>query len=223
MNALWMGRDPGDLELKHRVFLCHSGAQKGFVEQLDKDLRSVDQNPFFDKDRESLPIGDHFPTLILRAIERCDVGVVFLSEEFFMRSHWPMFEVVKMVECGRRIMPIFLGISPGDLSNEEKVAKWKWKWEAWAKDNGRIDVAKWESTLRFLRPLNGLVYNNSVGEVKFREEIVKEVCKMVPSTYAWDDSHVQGMSRICKVMSMTGNVEMSCVVLYQEIDHHLQM
>ncbi|KAG0613627.1 hypothetical protein M758_6G117300 [Ceratodon purpureus] len=192
--------DAGDLEPKHRVFLCHSGAQKGFVEQLDKDLRSVDRHPFFDKDRDSLPIGDNFPNLIFRAIDQCQVGVVVLTNEFFMRSHWPMFEVVRMVECGRKIMPIFLGISPGDLSNEEKLGEWKSKWEEWAKCNKRIDVPKWDTTLRSLRPLNGLVYNCEVGEVKFREEIVKEICKIVPAFHVWDNSHVQGRSRLSKVI-----------------------
>ncbi|KAG0569867.1 hypothetical protein KC19_6G122000 [Ceratodon purpureus] len=194
--------DPGDPEPKHRVFLCHSGAQKGFLEQLDKDLRSVDRHPFFDKDRDSLPIGNHFPNLIFMAIEHCQVGVVVLSEEFFMQSHWPMFEVVRMVECGRKIMPIFLGISPGDLSNEEKLGEWKSKWEEWAMCNKRIDVPRWESSLRYLRPLNGLVYNCVVGEVKFREEIVKEICKIVPAFHVWDDSHVQGRSRLSKVIQV---------------------
>ncbi|KAG0569869.1 hypothetical protein KC19_6G122200 [Ceratodon purpureus] len=194
--------DAGDLEPKHRVFLCHSGAQKGFVEQLDKDLRSVDRHPFFDKDRDSLPIGDNFPNRIFGAIDHCQVGVVVLTNEFFMRSHWPMFEVVRMVECGRKIMPIFLGISPGDLSNEEKLVEWKSKWEEWAKCNKRIDVPKWETTLRSVRPLNGLVYNCVVGEVKFREEIVKEICKIVPAFHVWDDSHVQGRSRLSKVIQV---------------------
>ncbi|KAG0596072.1 hypothetical protein M758_UG222100 [Ceratodon purpureus] len=66
--------DAGDMEPKHRVFLCHSGAQKGFVEQLDKDLRSVDRHPFFDKDRDSLPIGDNFPNRIFRAIDHYVLG-----------------------------------------------------------------------------------------------------------------------------------------------------
>ncbi|KAG0613625.1 hypothetical protein M758_6G117100 [Ceratodon purpureus] len=194
--------DPGDLEPKQKVFLCHSGAQKGFVEQLDKDLRSVDRHPFFDKDRDSLPIGHNFPNLIFRAIDHCQVGVVILSEEFFMRSHWPMFEVVRMVECGRKIMPIFHGISPEDLSNKEKLVEWKSKWEEWAKCNKRIDVPKWETTLRSLRPLNGLVYNCAVSEVKFREEIVKEICKIVPAFHVWDYSHVQGRSRLSKVIQV---------------------
>lgn len=196
-----VSRDPGDLEPKHRVLLCHSGAQKGFVEQLDKDLRSVDRYPFFDKDRDSLPIGDNFPNLIFNAIGQCQIGVVILSEEFFMRSHWPMFEVVRMVECGRKIMPMFLGISPGDLSNEENLADWKLKWEVWAKCDTSIDVPKWESSLRSVRPVNGLVYNDVVSEVKFREEIVKEICKIVPAFHVWDDSHLQGKSRFSKVMA----------------------
>ncbi|KAG0570086.1 hypothetical protein KC19_6G137500 [Ceratodon purpureus] len=195
--------DAGDLEPKHRVFLCHSGAQKGFVEQLDKDLRSVDRHPFFDKDREySLPIGHNFPNLIFRAIDHCQVGVAILSEEFFMRSHWPMFEVVRMVECGRKIMPIFLGISPGDLSNEEKLAEWKSKWKEWAICNKRIDVSKWESSLRSLRAWNGLVFNCALGEVRFREEIVKEICNIVPAFHVWDDTHVQGRSRLSKVIQV---------------------
>jgi hypothetical protein len=35
--------------------------------------------------------------------------------------------------------------------------------------------------------------------VKFRKEIVEEICGMIPRETRWDDSHVQGLSRSCKV------------------------
>ena len=79
------------------MFLSHSGAQKDFVEQLCVDLQRWDRYPFFDKLRSSLPIGERFPKRIFDAIEQCPVGVVVLSEEFFM-SKWPMLELHAMVK-----------------------------------------------------------------------------------------------------------------------------
>lgn len=69
------------------MFLNHIGAQKSFVEQLCVDLERCDRYPFFDTRRYSLPYGENFPNLIFEAIEHCEVGVVILSEEYFIRSN----------------------------------------------------------------------------------------------------------------------------------------
>ena len=48
------------LKAKHKVFLSHSGSQKAFVEHLCVQLEGCYRFPFFDKRRESLPIGENF-------------------------------------------------------------------------------------------------------------------------------------------------------------------
>jgi hypothetical protein len=196
------------LQPKHKIFLGHSGAQKGFVEQLCLDLERCDRHPFFDKRRDSLPIGKDFPSLIFQAIEQCEVGVVVLSEEFFSASKWPMLELVAMKNVKKRnpsftIIPILLGITLPECLNRENQNRWLSTWHVWAKCDSRIDIEDWENALQLFRRTNALKYNPELGEVKFREEIVEEICKMVPSETRLEDSYILGRSRSCKVCIKT--------------------
>ena len=97
----------------HKVFLSHSSAQKGFVEQLCVDLERCDRHPFFDKRHSSLPFGANFPQLIFQAIQQCQVGVLVLSQDYFTCTKWPMLELVAMAKFKLQnphfiILPIFL-------------------------------------------------------------------------------------------------------------------
>lgn len=172
------------------------------MEQLDVDLRRWDRYPFFDKDPDSLPIGEPFPGHIFEAIQHCEVGVVVLTEEF-LSSKWPMVELVEMVRTierrpgQMRLIPIFLSISCTDLGDEKKLCGWKAKWENFDKRTG---VSDFESALKVVKATTGLEFNPGVGEVKLREEIVKSICNIVPPFHRWDDSHVQGRSRLNKVL-----------------------
>ncbi|KAG0562698.1 hypothetical protein KC19_9G165700 [Ceratodon purpureus] len=196
------------LQPKHEVFLSHSGFQKGFVEHLSVELEGCYRFPFFDKRRESLPVGGDFPRHIFDAIRQCHVGVVILSEEF-ITSKWPMMELVAMhervldeVEKGKsnfKVIPVFFRTSPNDLANHDKCSEWLSCWQELAKENPkRIHVGKWEAALKYLRKLNGVVYEEH-GEVKLVKEIVDEICKVVPAEIKMEDSHIQGRSRICNV------------------------
>ena len=188
----------------HSIFLSHSGAQKNFVEQLCVDLESCNRSVFFDKRSDSLPKGEPFPQHIFKAIQECQVGVVVLSEEFFS-SKWPMLELVAMSKRMRlgnsrlKIMPIFLSISPIECRDVRNHGRWLSTWCEWAQEDKRMDIEEWKEALKLLGRMNGFVYKVGLGEVKFRKEIVKEICKVVSPTTTWDDSHVEGRSRLCKV------------------------
>ena len=185
------------------MFLSHSGAQKDFVEQLCVDLQRRDRYPFFDKLRSSLPIGERFPKRIFDAIEQCHVGVVVLSEEFFM-SKWPMLELHAMVKKYKKpksrmtIIPVFYLISVDDMKDSKKRKQWMSKWKELALKDKRIHVQDWIECSKVLESIKGLM-KESMDDVKFREEIVKVICQKVPSETRWDDSHVQGRLRICEV------------------------
>lgn len=199
-----MCRNEAVLEAKHKVFLSHSGAQKAFVEQLCLDLERCDRYPFFDKRRHSLGIGEHFPNVIFRAIRQCQVAVLILSEEFFTRTKWPMLEMAGMVESKKQnpilvIMPVFLGISREQCRNVDNHSRWMSVWRKWAQVDSRINVKEWEEALSLFGPTNALTYNDTLGEVKFREEIVEAICERVRPETRWDDSHVRGRTRLCKV------------------------
>ncbi|KAG0601423.1 hypothetical protein M758_11G109500 [Ceratodon purpureus] len=188
----------------HSIFLSHSGAQKNFVEQLCVDLESCNRSVFFDKRSDSLPKGEPFPQHIFNAIQECQVGVVVLSEEFFS-SKWPMLELVAMSKRMRlgnsrlRIMPIFLSMSPVECRDVTNHGRWLSTWCEWAQEDKRMDIEEWKEAVKLLGPMNGF-YKVGLGEVKFRKEIVKEICKVVRPTTTWDDSHVEGGSRLCKII-----------------------
>jgi len=191
------------ITIKAQGVFSHSSVQKGFVEQLFVDLERCDCHPFFDKHRDCLPIGKDFPSLIFEAIEQCEVGVVVLSEEFFC-SKWPMLELVAIANVKKRklsfaIMPIFLGITFFQCRNVDNHKRWLSLWHTWAECDSRIVVKDWENALQLFGPTNGLKYNFELGEVKFREEIVEAICRLIPPRTRFEDSHVQGRSRLCKV------------------------
>ncbi|KAG0556528.1 hypothetical protein KC19_11G060100 [Ceratodon purpureus] len=197
---------------KHKVFLSHSGAQKDFVEQLCVDLERWDRYPFFDKRRDSLPIGENFPYHIFEAIKQCQVGVVILSVDFFTRSKWPMIELVAMVKEARtrglsfKIIPVFLCISLDAFRDPTKRKEWVSCWQELAMKDKRVNVGEWEEALRYLQPINSMVYDG-LGEVKFRKAIVEEICKVVLPWTRLEDSYIQGKSRLCKVIQEKINAQ----------------
>jgi hypothetical protein len=174
------------------------------VEQLCVDLERCDRYPFFDKRHSSLPFGENFPQLIFQAIQGCQVGVVVLSQDFFIRTKWPMLELVAMAKLKQQnpnfmIIPVFLHISHTECRDEMNRSHWLSVWREWAFSDNRINLQEWKEAFELLGPTKGLAFNEGLGEVKFREEIVEAICMVVPPKNRWDDSHVQGKSRVCKV------------------------
>ncbi|KAG0570618.1 hypothetical protein KC19_6G175400 [Ceratodon purpureus] len=205
------GIDDPILERKHRIFLSHSGAQKDFVEILCEALENHGRFPFFDRRPSSLPKGESFPELILTAARQCRMGVVVVSEEYFM-SKWPMIELDAFVqtwltqkeqqsETKLKIVPLFYGLSLVEFEKEERRAAWYSRWEDLAKEDERININSWKVSLRQLKRFNGIeYYPRTTGLMAYREEIVKQICREVPADVKWDDSHVQGGSKLCQVI-----------------------
>ncbi|KAG0601931.1 hypothetical protein M758_11G148700 [Ceratodon purpureus] len=203
--------DRGEIivEPNHKIFLSHSGAQKDFVEQLCLDLEACDRNPFFDIRWDSLPIGVHFPTKFFNAIQQCQVGVLILSEEFFTRTKWPMLELVALVNSKKHnsnlvIIPVFLGISREECRQKENHDRWLSTWQEWARTsnlNHKIDTQEWIEALQLFGSTNSIAYDKALGKVKCRKEIVDAICRHVPPETRWDDSRVEGKTRICKVIN----------------------
>ena len=192
------------LEPKHKIFLSHSGAQKLFVEYLCDELERCHRYPFFDLREESLPIGENFVKHIFAAIERCDVGIVILSEEVFT-SKWPLMELAAMVdEVEKRkdfkLIPVFLRTSLTDFDNPENQERWQKCWEVMAKKNpGRVEVGKWKAVLKYIRSLNGLEQKPGLRELEFLKRIVDRICAIVPAEMRLEDSYIQDRCRLCNL------------------------
>lgn len=202
------------LEPKHKIFLSHSGAQKGFVEELCVQLEAIHRFPFFDKRTDSLPWGESFPDAIFRAAKQCQVAVVVLSDEFFM-SKWPMLELVAFMEArksganeGLKILPLFFKISLKDLKDATRRERWFSSWEDIARKDGRIKLRDWKDALEQLPRFNGFEYvkqGESLYEEEsslkaYRDKVVEALCKMVqPDVLRGNPNDIQGRLRICQV------------------------
>jgi hypothetical protein len=189
----------------HKIFLSHSGAQKEFVGQLCVDLERCHRFPFFDKRPSSLPKGERFPNLIKDAVARCKMMVVVVSEEYFS-SKWPMIELNGFMQATKKdpnlkILPVFFELNVEEFSDSRRRKKWFKKWETMAKADDRIKVAEWKESLKLLGAFNGLVYERHSKEVvAYRQEIVSNICKAIPPDIKYDESHVQGRSKLCEVI-----------------------
>jgi len=196
------------------------------VEHLCKALEDRWHYPFFDRRPESLPKGERFPKLIIQAAKQCDMLIVVVSNEYFM-SKWPMIELNAFVKAhelnhkakcpqgGPKILPLFYGLSIKDLEDEALQKKWFENWEKLAKDDPkkRIVVSDWKYALDVLRSFNGLEYNKQLKEiVAYEDEIVSHVCKSIVPDLKWDDSHVQGKSNICKVISIGTSTSIALLI-----------
>ncbi|KAG0586233.1 hypothetical protein KC19_2G074100 [Ceratodon purpureus] len=211
---------------KHDVFLSHSGQEKAFVEQLYHDLRRVNQRAFFDQDSNCLAKAEKFAREIIDAAGRCRVGVVVVSEGY-LTSKWPMLELSRFVECGVKVFPLFLKLSPSDLKGNEVETKWKQSWRQLV-ERGEVKeevLESWSKAVKELRSSNGLEYGKFANsEYKYRCAVVEEICKLWPprvkcSTDVPQDE-IQGYERLCKVASSMFT-EMKVVGRDEEIHWYL--
>ncbi|XP_059065488.1 uncharacterized protein LOC131052748 isoform X2 [Cryptomeria japonica] len=181
------------------VFLSHSGKQKNFVRQLYRDLTNQGVSCFFDQDRESLPLAEHFPSRIFEAAKTCKVAVLLLSKDF-LESKWPMLELSAFVEArdttnpNLKILPLFFRISPDALKNTEENDK---NWQQL--EISSETPAEWHQALRAIRGINGLPFAEGGDEVKFRDEIVKEIWHILPTpSPRYHVRGMQGEARMCQ-------------------------
>ena len=190
----------------HKIFLSHSGVQKEeFVEQLCVDLERRHRFPFFDKRPSSLPKGERFPDLIKAAVAQCEMMVVVVSEEYFA-SKWPMIELNGFMQATKKnknlkVLPLFFGLNVDEFLDSDRQEEWFKKWDTMAKDDKRIEVGEWKESLRSFGAFNGLVYDRHSKEVvAYRRKVVSNICKAIPSDIKYDESHVQGRSKLCQVI-----------------------
>ena len=195
-------------EVKHKLFISHSGAQKDFAEQLCVDLeRRGFLCPFFDQRQHSLPKGKDFVPLIKDAARHCHVAVIVLSEEFLC-SKWPMIELAEFhgaQQAGNPrlyMLPLFYKLSVKDLDEKAIEERWMPKWRQLIADGDtRNDVAKWSGAVRALRKINGVVFGQKgPSEVAYREDIVQSIFRLSSSDLLYGSSRkMVGYSRVCEV------------------------
>ncbi|XP_059069046.1 disease resistance protein RPS4B-like [Cryptomeria japonica] len=193
--------DHGQKILAKDVFLSHSGKQKNFVRQLYKDLINQGVSCFFDEDSESLPVGEDFPSRIFEAAKTCKAAILLLSRDF-LETKWPMQELLAFVEARDiirtnptlKILPLFFLISPDVLKN---ITPDNEKWKQLGISGEKR--AEWHHALNAVRRNNGLKFSEGGDEVKFRDEIVKEIWNLLPTpSPRYHVPCMQGEERMCQ-------------------------
>ena len=203
------------LELKHKVFLSHSGAQKSFVELLTAELEARHCSPFFDKRSDCLPVGRNFSSLILKAAKQCHVAVVVLSEAYFS-SKWLMMELVAFHEAQQegnpqlKILPLFFKLSVKDLDEPSIEHRWMPKWREHANTpTSGIDLNKWSAAVKSLLRANGIVFNSiAKSEASYGSVVTEAILKLSPPDLPYGTSRsVVGCGRLCEVLFVKANCD----------------
>jgi hypothetical protein len=113
------------METQYDVFLSHCGedCKRDFAVMLKQELERAGIRCFLDE--RDLQLGDDAAKEMLSAMETAHFGVAILSKGFFMRE-WCVKELQTFVNR-ENLVPIFLGIGPGELHNvlNEGTAVWE--------------------------------------------------------------------------------------------------
>ena len=175
----------------NRIFLSHSGEQKGFVERLYRRLTMAYMSGciFFDK---AMPMGVNFAQKIKQAIEQCELAIVVMSEDYF-KSYWPMVELAEIVKAQKsqkqkkvHIVPLYYKLTVNDYKEERRRKEWRDKWELiinahpnhFQQPDNELEC--WVEALKALSPtLKGGVFISGNSEEDYIEEIVNDVCQLV--------------------------------------------
>ncbi|GLJ42309.1 hypothetical protein SUGI_0875890 [Cryptomeria japonica] len=152
--------------------------KKNFIRQLYRDLTNQGVSCFFDQDRESLPVA-----------------------EVFLESRWPMLELSAFVEArdtcqnaNLKILRLFFQITPDAVKN---ITPDDEKWKQLEKSEEK--QAEWHQSLSAIRRINGLKFSEGDDEVKFRDEIVKEIWRILPTpSPRYHVPCLQGQARMCQ-------------------------
>ena len=199
-----------------RIFLSHTGAQKGFVERLYRRLSIVYTSDcvFFDS---AMKRGVDFVQEMFQAIKQCELAIVVMSPEYF-RKRWPMAELAAIVEAQksptqldsidfgvskdspkkRHIVPLYYTLKVEDFRNEEERNEWRQAWKKIIKKKSNHYNDKtlecWEEAIKTLSPTRtGCVFCRN-SEEKYIEEIVIHICKLVAPSPPY--TCVQGLERL---------------------------
>ena len=187
----------------NRIFLSHSGEQKGFVERLYRRLTMAYMSGciFFDK---AMPMGVNFAQKIKQAIEQCELAIVVMSEDYF-KSYWPMVELAEIVKAQKsqkqkkvHIVPLFYKLTVEEYKQGRNAWRDEWKVIINAHPNHfqqpDNELECWVEALNALSPtLKGVVFGGN-SEEDYIEEIVNEVCRLVAPSPPY--TCVQGSERL---------------------------
>ncbi|KAI8522799.1 hypothetical protein RHMOL_Rhmol13G0024400 [Rhododendron molle] len=146
-------------QFKYDVFLSFSGVdtRKNFTSHLSAALERHGFHTFID-DKE-LKRGEYISDELLKAIEESRISLVILSKNY-ASSRWCLDELVKIMECRKKlrqiVFPIFHGVEPSDVRAQKgSLAEAFAKHEERFKEGSDGRVKKWREALTEVANLSG--------------------------------------------------------------------
>lgn len=194
--------EPAPLKLGRKIFLSHSGKDKNFVRILNKELCKYyehdDKITFFDE--ESLPTAEPINMdNIIGEAKGSELGVLVLTEDFFVNTPNPMRELEALVACEVQLLPLFFTLSVDEVKDAIQSRKWEKQWrESLKVDEAVINV--WRDAVKHVIKFSGLEYcKKATNWLDYINEIVTEVIQILPPAISFSEKGVAGMGRMCKV------------------------
>nr|WIL59969.1 nodulation protein [Melilotus officinalis] len=177
----------------HDVFISFRGkdTRASFTSHLYASLKNAGIEVF--KDDQSLQMGDHVATSLMRSIEESRISVIIFSTNY-AESRWCLEELVKIMEChrtiGQVVLPVFYGVNPSDVRYQtgEFGKAFQSRFNQISKDeqddlkghgNSLTDYNK---ELHEAASLAGVVVQDFRNEIEAIKDIVENVTRLLDKT-----------------------------------------
>ncbi|PRQ51464.1 putative TIR domain, winged helix-turn-helix DNA-binding domain-containing protein [Rosa chinensis] len=159
------------LKEKYDVFLSFRGldTRRTFIGHLKKALDDKKIVTYIDYD---IGRGEEIEPALLEAIERSTISVIVFSENY-ASSRWCLDELVHILKCRKRVIPIFYNTDVSDISNQNG----SYELDERFKDRTESERLKWKDALKKASTIVGF------ESMKFRDDavLVQEVVEFVDS------------------------------------------
>ncbi|XP_065870583.1 disease resistance protein RPV1-like isoform X2 [Euphorbia lathyris] len=186
------------------VFISFRGrdVRDGFLSHLFHALRQKQIVTFKD---ENLERGDEISPALLRVIEESHVALVIFSENY-ANSPWCLDELVKIVDCKKRmgqiVVPIFYHVDPTDV--QELTGSFAEAFKGLVGEEFMSKMDSWSNAIRETAEVSGFDSQNFRPESKLIEEVVSLIHKTVNHAFSYgsiDDGLIGIGSRLTDIES----------------------
>lgn len=157
-----------------KIFLSHSSKQKGFVKDLNVELKMAGFRTFLDA--QSLQASERWRDRIRNEAANCEVAMFVLTEDF-VTSEFPMLELCLFMDGASKtlLLPLFYRRSDTDFNWSEKDLRWEENIGSWSKYWKSPGIDECRTALQTLIKVKGFVFDRYKGQRCFLKSIVSRM------------------------------------------------
>jgi len=143
-------------------------------------------------DTENCEMGKPFAKKIFRELDRFDVGLVVVTEDFFV-GKWPMTELIAFVEAQKndplertRVLPLFYKLTPDEVRGHLNERTWEDAWEKMNNGTHPLKVEKCRQAVTWLCSDRGIPYASP--KLDHTRAYIETICKELDKILCTDRS-----------------------------------